>query len=156
MSLKISLSGSALFRKSVFSFPYCKRSIISSLITFLHTNSTASQNLKPLLFSSTFSDHAKNGKRDTIEKWRRTAISNTLWSGRNTFTGDFPVEIRLSSSLACSRLVGVGSRSVGSRSTGSRSVGGYYQVRGVSGYPFVKVNYSENKHLTKVFDTEDI
>ena len=128
MSLKISLTGNALFRRSAFSFPYCKKSIIASLITFLFRNTTSSR-MGKVIFSTTLSGHIDNMQWSTVA-FVETGLKKMLWCGKNSSAGDdFPSEVSVNSRPALN-------------SCHTRNVPGY-------------VSFSENKRASKFFDVEE-
>lgn len=131
MSLKISLTGSALFKSSAFSFPYCKKSIIASLITFLFRNtSSSSQAIGKAIFSTTLSGHIDHMKWSTVALME-TNFKKMLWYGKNSSAGeDFPSEVRQT----------------------SRPAANSYHTRSVP----CCVSFSEHKHIPKVYDVDEI
>ena len=122
MNLKISLSGTLLFRRNIFSMPGPSGDILDSFINFLFRNSTltAGSNAQHS-FSADLSSHIRNFKWNSVMKWGETGIRPK--KNKHSDTRDFPVEGCLCSS----------------------SMKEYFHITELMGYPQMKVNYSKKK-----------
>lgn len=122
MNLKISLSGTLLFRRNIFSMQGPSGEILDSFINFLFRNSTVTaRSNTQYSFSADLSNHIRNFKWNSVMKWGETGIQ--LMQGKHSDTKDFPVEVRLCSS----------------------SMKEYFHMTEVMGYTQMKVNYSKKK-----------
>ena len=122
MNLKISLSGTLLFRRNIFSMAGPSGEILDSFIDFLFRNSTVTAGTnRHYSFSADLSNHIRNFKWNSVMKWGETGIQPMQC--KHSDTRDCPVEVRLCSS----------------------STKEYFHMTEVMGYPQMKVNYSKKK-----------
>lgn len=133
MNLQISLSGTSLFKRNIFSLPYPTGPLWATLVNIIFRSSSASaRQAGPYSFSASLSTHIKNFRWNSAIKWVGTEILTQ--GGKCSSSSDFPVEVRLSSD----------------------SLKNYFHVKESKEHSFMKVNYLEIKKASHVFDLEDI